>query len=64
MIDTAVLKQALGDLDGTAVEGLIAEFVGSGASAEEAQTVVDACQKGMELVGDQFDSGTYFVGDL
>jgi methylmalonyl-CoA mutase cobalamin-binding domain/chain len=64
MIDTAVLKQTLGDLDEAGVDALLDEFIASGASAEDTQLVVEACQQGMEIVGDNFESGTYFVGDL
>jgi len=64
MIDTAVLKQALGDLDEGKVVGLLDEFIASGPSADETQQVVEACQQGMEIVGDNFETGTYFVGDL
>ena len=64
MIELAVLKQALGDLEEDKVEGLLNEFVAGNPSAEEAQQVVEACQGGMEIVGDNFEAGTYFVGDL
>jgi len=64
MIDTAVLKQALGDLEEGKVEALLNEFIAGTPSEEEAQQVVEACQQGMETVGDNFEAGTYFVGDL
>ncbi|MDR3364060.1 MAG: cobalamin-dependent protein [Clostridiales Family XIII bacterium] len=64
MIDTAVLKQALGDLEEDKVEALLGEFIAEGPSPEETQSVVEACQQGMEIVGDNFEAGTYFVGDL
>jgi len=64
MADIEVLKQALGDLEEDKVEGILDEFIASGPSADEAQAVVEACQQGMEIVGDNFESGTYFVGDL
>jgi len=64
MIDIAVLKQALGDLEEDKVEALLDELIAGNPSAAEAQQVVEACQKGMETVGDNFESGTYFVGDL
>lgn len=31
---------------------------------QDAQGALEACQKGMELVGKRFESGEYFVGDL
>ncbi|MCL2493396.1 MAG: cobalamin-dependent protein [Clostridiales bacterium] len=64
MIDTAVLKQTLGDLDEAGVNGLLEQFLAGGPTAEETQSVVEACQQGMEIVGDNFEAGTYFVGDL
>ena len=64
MIDILVLKQALGDLEEDKVEALLDELIAGNPSAEETQQVVEACQQGMEIVGDNFESGTYFVGDL
>jgi len=64
MIDTAELKQALGDLEESKVETLIAEFAAGSPSSEETRLVVEACQQGMEIVGDNFETGVYFVGDL
>ena len=64
MIDTAVLSQALGDLEEDKVEALIIELIEGGATASETQQVVEACQQGMEIVGDRFETGSYFVGDL
>ena len=64
MIDTAVLKQALGDLEEDKVDALLDELIAGNPSAAEAQQVVEACQQGMEIVGDNFENGTYFVGDL
>jgi len=64
MIDTSVLKQALGDLEEDKVEALLDELIADNPSAAETQQVVEACQQGMEIVGDNFEAGTYFVGDL
>ena len=64
MIDVAILKQALGDLEEDKVEGILDEFIAGSPSADEAQQVVEACQQGMEIVSDNFEAGTYFVGDL
>lgn len=64
MIDITTLKQSLGELEEDKVEGLLDEFIAGGPSAEETQQVVEACQQGMEIVGDNFEAGTYFVGDL
>ena len=55
---------ALGELDeDTLIKG-IEEAVAQNLSTEEAQEIVNACAKGMEKVGDYFEEGEYFVGDL
>ncbi|MBB6217330.1 methanogenic corrinoid protein MtbC1 [Anaerosolibacter carboniphilus] len=64
MIDVKVLSQMVGDLDEGAVLDMLNEFVSTNPSEEEAQKVVNACQQGMAIVGDLFDKGEYFVGDL
>ena len=64
MIDTAVLKQKLGDLDEDGVNAMLDEFIAGNPIPENTQLVVEACQQGMEIVGDNFESGEYFVGDL
>ena len=64
MIDLSVLTQSVGELDEDKVKGLLTSFVESGPTEEEAQKAVSACQKGMGMVGDLFEKGEYFVGDL
>ncbi|MDR2741065.1 MAG: B12-binding domain-containing protein, partial [Treponema sp.] len=64
MIDTAKLKQTVGELDEDSVNAMLDQFLASGPSGEEARQVVEACQQGMEIVGANFESGEYFVGDL
>ncbi len=64
MFDLQVLIQAVGDLEEATVVGILKEFVASNPTEEEAQAVVNACQKGMALVGDLFEKNEYFVGDL
>ena len=64
MVDLKVLTEAVGELDEEKVLELLNEFVASNPSEEEAQAVVGACQKGMAIVGDLFESSEYFVGDL
>jgi dimethylamine corrinoid protein len=64
MLDLNVLKQAVGDLDEEMVLDMLNEFLKTNPSEEEAQRVVNACQQGMGIVGDLFDRGEYFVGDL
>lgn len=64
MKDVQAFTQAVGALDEPKVLELLKDFVASNPSEEEAQEVVAACQQGMAIVGDLFESGEYFVGDL
>lgn len=64
MINLNEVTRAIGELEEEKVIGLLQEFVKSNPTEEEAQNVVIACQKGMAVVGDLFESGEYFVGDL
>lgn len=64
MMDLNALTQAVGDLDESAVLDMLNQFVAKNPNEAEAQKVVNACQQGMALVGDLFDKGEYFVGDL
>ncbi|MGD9475102.1 MAG: B12-binding domain-containing protein, partial [Eubacteriaceae bacterium] len=43
---------------------MLKEFVATNPSEAEALEAVAACQAGMAVVGDLFESGDYFVGDL
>ena len=62
MIDFEKLAQAMGELDeDTVVELLEAVMAEGGADANKA---MEACQKGMDIVGKLFEEGEYFVGDL
>lgn len=62
MLDFDALAQAMGDLDeDTVVEILNGVMSEGGKQANEAMA---ACQKGMDTVGEQFQAGDYFVGDL
>jgi dimethylamine corrinoid protein len=63
-MDLNLLTQYVGELDEESVVEMLNEFVASNPSEEEAQKVVNACQRGMAIVGDLFDQGEYFVGDL
>jgi len=55
------LTKAMGDLDGDAVPGLLAELA---TGPEAAQQALAACQAGMDLVGERYETGEYFVADL
>ena len=62
MIDYKELAEAMGDLDEDTVKELLETVMADGGSG--AQQAMDACQKGMDIVGSRFESGEYFVGDL
>ncbi len=62
MVDLEKLTEAMGELDeDTVVELLNQVMQEGGAQAGEAMS---ACQKGMDIVGNLFETGEYFVGDL
>ncbi|MDO4275590.1 MAG: cobalamin-dependent protein [Eubacteriales bacterium] len=62
MVDFTKLTEALGDLDEDSVLEMLNQVMDEG--GEDAQKAMDACQKGMEIVGQLFEQGEYFVGDL
>lgn len=64
MLDLKVLTQALGDLEEDQVMDLLKEFAATNPTEAEALEAVGACQAGMAIVGDLFEKGDYFVGDL
>ena len=64
MVDLAKLKQTVGELDEDTLNKTLDAFLATKPSGDEAKKVVEACQQGMEVVGDNFEKGEYFVGDL
>ena len=64
MIETDALKKALGNLEEDKVETILEEFISGDPSEKETNQIVEACQMGMEVVGEHFEAGIYFVGDL
>jgi len=64
MLDLNILTQAVGDLEEELVMDLLNEFIETNPTEAEAQEAVAACQGGMAIVGDLFEKGEYFVGDL
>lgn len=64
MMDLNVLTQALGDLEDDVVMEMLKELLATEPSEAEALEAVTACQAGMAIVGDLFEKGEYFVGDL
>ena len=62
MLDFERLSSAMGELDEDSVMEQLNEVMASGGL--EADKAMEACQKGMDIVGQLFESGEYFVGDL
>jgi methylmalonyl-CoA mutase cobalamin-binding domain/chain len=58
------LTQLLGDLMEDQVLAFLKTFVDMNPTDEEVESVIKACQEGMAIVGDRFERGEYFVGDL
>jgi len=62
MIDFVVLAKAMGDLDEDSVKETLNQVMAEG--GKDAPKAMEACQKGMDIVGKNFEAGEYFVGDL
>ena len=61
-MDFEKLTQAMGELDEDAVKEILGQVMADGGS--QATEALTACQKGMDIVGENFENGEYFVGDL
>lgn len=59
-----VIADALGELDEDAFNSAVQGIVDSNPSEEVADEVIKSFSVGMEKVGDYFEEGDYFVGDL
>jgi dimethylamine corrinoid protein len=64
MVDLKALEKAVGELEEARVMTILDNFVASSPSEEEGQKVIEACRQGMTKVGDLFETGEYFLGDL
>jgi dimethylamine corrinoid protein len=62
MVDFDALAEVMGDLDEDSMVDMLNEVMADGGT--QAQAAMEACQKGMDIVGQRFESGEYFVGDL
>lgn len=62
MVDFEKLAEAMGELEEDEVVEILNQVMEEGGN--EAQQAMDACQKGMDIVGKYFEEGTFFVGDL
>ena len=61
MFDYDKLVNAIADLDEEEALAIMEEVKETGKNVTEA---MEACQKGMDIVGKRFEDGEYFVGDL
>ncbi|MCL2151040.1 MAG: cobalamin-dependent protein [Coriobacteriia bacterium] len=61
MVDLDRLTQAMGDLDEDTVMSILGDLEAGGESAAAA---LAACQAGMDVIGQRYESGEYFVADL
>jgi dimethylamine corrinoid protein len=62
MADMNKLARVMGELDENAVKSILEQVMAAG--GQEADAAMEACQRGMDIVGKNFESGEYFVGDL
>lgn len=62
MADMNQLRQSMSDLDEDDVLRIIREIAEEGGA--RAVQAMEACQEGMKDVGDRFEAGEYFIGDL
>jgi len=61
MIDVNEISQQMSDLDEAALLKSLAQVEGQ---ADAALAALEACQKGLELVGQRFEAQEYFLSDL
>lgn len=64
MLHLKEVTAAIGELEEEKAIQMLNDFMATNPSEEDAHKVVSACQEGMAVVGDLFESGEYFVGDL
>jgi methanogenic corrinoid protein MtbC1 len=62
MLDLSKLSDAMGDLEEDQVVTLLNQVMADGGN--DAAKAMEACQKGMDIVGKKFETGEYFVADL
>ncbi len=58
------LLEAVGDLNEEEVLKNLNALVSSNPTEKEVEVAIEACQLGMSIVGDKYQEGEYFVGDL
>ncbi len=62
MVDLERLAEAMGELEEDDVVEMLEQIMEEGGA--QAQGAMEACQKGMDIVGEYFEQGEYFVSDL
>lgn len=62
MVDFEKLSESMGDLEEDGVTTLLNQVMAEG--GKDAAKAMEACQKGMDIVGKKFETGEYFVADL
>ncbi len=63
-MDYNKLAELLGDLEDESLMEEIDSFLSTNPDRDGAMAAVNACQEGMKIVGERFEEGEYFVGDL
>ncbi|MCF0142976.1 MAG: cobalamin B12-binding domain-containing protein [Parasporobacterium sp.] len=61
-MDFEKMAAAMGDLEEDVLFEMLDDVMADGGS--EAQAAMEACQKGLNIVGDRYESGEYFISDL
>lgn len=61
-MDKQAIIDAMADLEEDELYNFMNEIMDNG--GEGVQDALEACQEGMKIVGDRFEEGEYFVGDL
>lgn len=64
MLDYNLFTNAIGELDEKSLLTLVKEFLSGTPDAGQAKLALSACQDGMRIVGDRFEQGEYFIGDM
>lgn len=58
------IKELMGDLEEDELMALSDNMLDNDPTVDEANRFISACQEGMDIIGERFQSGEYFVGDL
>ena len=64
MLNYKSLTQAMGNLKEDEVLAMLKDFIKGNPTEAEVQEALKACQDGMIIVGNLFEKGDYYIGDL